>query len=129
MPVTIICSGRKETIKLKIINQTKNTVLVENGMLAQTFTTRAKGLLGRKFLQEGSGLLIKPCNQIHSIGMKFPFDAIFLDKNLVVCHIESEIKPSNITKLVRGARSVLEVPAGKIAATQTQVGDQLKIEE
>lgn len=96
-------------------------------MLAQTFSTRAKGLLGKKQLQEGSGLLIKPCNQIHSVGMKFTFDAVFLDCDLAVCHIVSEMKPGGISKFVKEAKSVLEIPAGKAAETQTQVGDTIKI--
>jgi len=95
--------------------------------VADNAITRLVGLLRDKILAEGDGLWIVPCNSIHSIGMKFEFDAIFLDKNLRVVHLMREMKPWRISKLVFAAHSVLEVPAGLIARTATEVGDTLEM--
>lgn len=112
---------------IKIINQTQNTVLSENTLLAQTFTTRAKGLLGKKQLQDGSGLLIKPCKQIHSVGMKFNFDAVFITKDKTVCHLHPNMKPGQISAHINQSLYVLELPAGRIQETDTCIGDVIEI--
>ena len=75
----------------------------------------------------GDGLWIVPCNSIHSFWMKFDFDAIFLDKNLRVVHLVREMKPGRISKIVFAAHSVLEVPAGLIAQTATELGDTFEM--
>lgn len=110
--------------KLQIFNQTQNVVLVENVKTAQTTIARMKGLLGKKHLEQ-EGLLIKPCKQIHSIGMRFPFDAVFLDGNDQVCHIHENMMPGEISKFVVKAKAVLEIPAGTVQKTNTCIGDLL----
>jgi len=112
---------------LTATNLTRGTRLTECGRVADNAITRLVGLLRDKILAEGDGLWIVPCNSIHSIGMKFEFDAIFLDKNLRVVHLMREMKPWRISKLVFAAHSVLEVPAGLIARTATEVGDTLEM--
>jgi len=112
---------------LTATNLTRGTRLTECGRVADNAITRLVGLLRDKILAEGDGLWIVPCNSIHSIGMKFEFDAIFLDKNLRVVHLVREMKPWRISKLVFAAHSVLEVPAGLIARTATEVGDTLEM--
>lgn len=114
---------------IKVINQTQNTVLAEYAQVAQTFTTRAKGLLGKKYLQEGSGLLIKPCKQIHSIGMKFNLDAVFIAKDNTVCHLHHDMKPGHISAYINQALYVLEMPAGRIQESGTCVGDVIEFIE
>jgi uncharacterized membrane protein (UPF0127 family) len=109
---------------LTAINVTRGVRLAECGRMADTFYTRLVGLLRDKSLEYGGGLWIKPCNSIHSIGMKFKFDAIFLDKKLQVVHLVREMKPWRISKMVFAAHSVLELPAGLISQTATEVGDQ-----
>jgi uncharacterized membrane protein (UPF0127 family) len=113
--------------KLSAINVTRGVALTEHGRVADSFTTRLVGLLADKSLAEGNGLWIVPCNSIHSIGMKFVFDAVFLDKNLCVTHLMQEMKPWRISKMVWAAHSVLELPAGTIARTGTVLGDQLEM--
>ncbi len=113
--------------RLTAINLTRDVRLTECGRIADGFVTRLVGLLRDKTLAQGDGLWIKPCNSIHSIGMHFLFDAIFLDKNLKVVHLMHEMKPWRISKLVFSAHSVLEVPAGIIAQTATEIGDQFEM--
>ncbi len=66
---------------VKIINKTKNTILAEEAYIADTVFSRVKGLLGKQSLDEGSALIIKPCNSIHTFFMRFPIDVFFVDRN------------------------------------------------
>jgi len=112
---------------LTAINLTREVRLTERGRVADSFSTRLVGLLRDKTLGIGDGLWIVPCNSIHSIGMQFVFDAIFLDKNLKVVHLVREMKPWRISKIVFAAHSVLELPPGLISQTGTELGDQFEM--
>jgi uncharacterized protein len=109
------------------INVTRGVRLTECGRVADSFYTRLVGLLRDRTLEYGDGLWIVPCNSIHSIGMRFKFDAVFLDKNLRVVHLVREMRPWRISKMVFSAHSVLELPAGLISQTTTQLGDQFEM--
>jgi uncharacterized membrane protein (UPF0127 family) len=112
---------------LTAINVTRGVRLTGCGRVADTFLTRLVGLLGDKQLEFGDGMWIVPCNSIHSIGMRFQFDAVFLDKHLRVVHLVREMKPWRISKIVFSAHSVLELPAGLIVQTATEMGDQFEM--
>jgi len=115
------------TSRLIAINLTRGVRLTECARVADTFSTRLVGLLRDTQLAVGDGLWITPCNSIHSIGMKFNFDAVFLDKNLRVVHLMRDMKPWRISKLVFSAHSVLELPAGIVSQTGTEIGDQFEM--
>lgn len=119
----------RQTKTLICRNTTQGTVVGDNIRKADTYFSRLFGLLPKKSLSPGEGLWIIPCKDIHSIGMKFEFDALFLDADLKVVHLIERMKPLRISPLVKAAKTVLEVDAGIIAATQTQVGDQLAFDE
>lgn len=76
------------------------------------FLFRMRGLLGRKFLPPGTGIWLKPCNSIHMFFMKFPIDALFLDRNQQVVKVVSHLRPWSLVWPVKGACSCVEVPAG-----------------
>ncbi len=113
--------------RLIIDNVTRGTRLAEAARVADNLPRRVIGLLLDKELAHGHGLWIVPCNSIHSFGMRFVFDAVFLDKDLRVVHLMHEMKPWRTSKIVFAAHGVLELPAGVIAATATQLGDQLEM--
>ena len=115
------------TSSLVAMNKTRGVRLTECGRVADTFGTRLVGLLLDRQLEFGDGLWIVPCNSIHSIGMKFIFDAVFLDKKLRVVHLMREMKPWRISKMVFSAHSVLELPAGIITQTATELGDEFEM--
>ena len=115
--------------RLTAINVTRGTRLTECGRVADTFLTRLVGLLRHKKLDQGDGLWIMDCNSIHSIGMKFIFDAVFLDKNLRVVHLMAEMKPWRASPMIWAATSVLELPPGLIAQTATELGDQFEMRQ
>jgi uncharacterized protein len=127
MPGVAVKFPRHMSERLTAINVTRGVRLTECGRIADTFYTRLVGLLRDKTLEYGDGLWIKPCNSIHSIEMKFVFDAIFFDKNLKVVHLVREMKPWRISKIVFAAHSVLELPAGLISQTGTELGDQFEM--
>jgi uncharacterized protein len=101
-------------------------VLCENCLLADSFARRLVGLLGRKELNPGDGIVLRPEWSIHTFFMRFPIDAVFLDKSLVVVGIEDAIDPWRTAKQ-RGAKSVLELPAGESSRRGLAVGDRLTL--
>ena len=113
---------------MKIWNETRDATLAERGRLATSWWARGRGLLGTKTLPQGEGLLIVPCNSIHSFFMQYAFDAIFLDKQGIAVHLMRAMKPSRLSRIVFKAHSTLELPAGTIEATGTQLGDTIRWE-
>ncbi len=111
-----------------IRNITRNYILANQCSFARTFFARFRGLQLKKRLPRGHGLLITPCNSIHMLFMRFPIDAVFINSDNKVVYIEEGIRPWRVSKVVRQAKSVLELPAGTISATGTQVGDQLQLD-
>jgi uncharacterized membrane protein (UPF0127 family) len=112
---------------MKIINKTKDTVLAENVVLADTPFKRMKGLLGRREFNKGRALIIKPCNAIHTFFMRFPIDALFLNKENRVVGLVSDLPPWKITRLYFNSSTVIELPAGTIESTQAAVGDTISL--
>jgi uncharacterized membrane protein (UPF0127 family) len=96
-------------------------------VMANTSETRRTGLLKHESLPRGEGLWIAPCEAVHSFWMKFPIDVLYLNKQKQVVKIRSNMVPWRLSACLR-AHSVLELPAGMAAETQTAPGDQLKFE-
>ena len=112
---------------MKAVNITKRKEIAGDVSVAKDVLKRMKGLLGKRVMSQGSALLIVPCKGIHTIGMKFPLDAIFLDKNSRVTSLREDLAPNRITRFYFHAVSVLELPAGTIASTGTRIGDEIEI--
>lgn len=93
--------------------------------VAETSEARRTGLLRHDALAPGEGLWIVPCEAVHSFGMKFAIDVLFLSKGKKVLKIRPEMGKWRMSVCLR-AHSVLELPAGAAAATGTEVGDQLE---
>lgn len=110
------------------MNQTRGTVLADRADIASTSETRNRGLLKHSSLEPGEGLWIVPCQSIHMFFMKFSIDVIFLSKDKKVLKIRPNLGKWRIAMSLF-ARSVLELPAGTLAATKTVVGDQLELEK
>ena len=113
----------------RVLNTTRGTVLAERLELATSVLARMKGLLGRKGIEPRHGLLIRPCSSIHSFFMRFEFDAVFVDRQWKVVHLIRRMRPFRMSRVVRGAGAVLELPAGTIDDTGTGVGDVLRLEQ
>lgn len=102
--------------------------MADRADIADTSKKRRTGLLKHSGLDQGEGLWLVPCEAVHTIGMKFPIDILFLDKKRRVLKVRSEVGRWRITGSLM-AHSVLELPAGTAVATGTQVGDQLDLEK
>lgn len=111
---------------VKLINRTRGSVLAERARVAETPGSRRRGLLGADSLSDGEGLLIVPCRQVHTIGMRYHIDAIFVDRSWAVKRVVHYLKPGRLSPLVLGSRAVLELPAGKAGVTGTAKGDLLE---
>jgi uncharacterized membrane protein (UPF0127 family) len=115
----------------RVLNATRGTVLAERAELARSFATRGRGLMGRAGLAAGEGLVIDPEWSIHMFFMRFPIDAVFVAPNGTVSGLSADLRPWTPFAGVapwRG-RYVVELPAGVIAATGTQLGDRIVIED
>jgi hypothetical protein len=108
-----------------IHNVTRGVTLATHVALAGTSEARRRGLLDAENLDAGAGLWIVPCEAIHTFGMKVRLDIVFLDKNFQVRKISTGLGPWRMSICLR-AHSVLELPAGAIARSGTQLGDRLE---
>jgi len=114
---------------LYVYNKTRETFVATEATLADSYLRRLVGLLGktRRWAQLGRGLWIVPSRGVHTIGMLFPIDLIFLNKEKEVIHIEEHVRPFRISSVSLKATSVLELPPHTIYRSGTQVGDRLEI--
>ena len=112
--------------KSRIFNKTKVCNISLQAEFADTFLSRLIGLLGRTTVGEEEGIILSPCNSIHTIGMRFPIDAIFLDQNNKVCHLIINMNRFKISPIVKNASKVIEIQSGKIKKLNVQMNDELE---
>jgi uncharacterized protein len=113
--------------RLRVLNATRGVVLGDAVDVADTSAKRRTGLLKRSALPEGEGLWIVPCEGIHTFGMKFAIDVLFLSKARKVVKIRKQMVKRRMSVCLT-AHSVLELPAGTADRTGTEAGDQLEFE-
>ena len=110
-------------------NQTRQAYLATALAIADTHWTRLRGLLGvrSRDFRNGSGLWIVPCHGVHTLGMGFPIDVVYLDREMTVIHVQSDLQPWRFAPVRRLAASVLELPSRTASETRTDVGDKIEI--
>jgi len=109
-----------------LFNATKKTIVGDRCHFADSVLKRMVGLLDRKALAAGEGLLLDRCYGIHTFGMRFSIDVLFLDKELRVMRAVQALPPFRVC-VVRHAVYVLELPVGAIPASRTEAGDQIQM--
>jgi uncharacterized membrane protein (UPF0127 family) len=115
--------------ELTVVNTTRGRCsLGERIQVADTLWTTFMGLMGRKVLSPGSGMLLRGCSSIHTFWMRIPIDVLYLDRTLCVNAIDHELRPWRTGTIRRQIRHVLELPAGTAAKLGIRVGDVLAIE-
>ena len=112
---------------MKVINKTRQATLAENAAVAKTPLKRMIGLLNRKGFEPGEALIIKPCNSIHTFFMRFPIDVIFVDRDSRITRTIRSMRPFRISGIYLNALFSIELPAGTLEKTSTQIGDYLTI--
>lgn len=104
----------------------KDSMLVNDVKIANTFLTRFIGLLGKKGIGCNEGLLLKKCSSVHCFFMKFTIDVIYLSEDMTVLYKET-ISPNKIGKLVKETKHVLELAEG--ASKKVNIGDKLQFKD
>ena len=115
-------------MSVTVRNQTRNTVLASAADVADTSEKRRTGLLKHDHLEPGQGLWIVPCESVHSFFMKFAIDLVYLDRQKKVRKVRHRMVPWRVSACL-AAHSILELPAGAVAASGTKAGDQLEVIE
>jgi uncharacterized protein len=115
-------------MKLLVVTRADGGVVCERCGDARSPVARMKGLLGRRELPSGEGILLRPASSIHTALMRFPIDAVFLDREGTVLKVEREL-PAWRAAAQRGSKAVLELPAGEAERRGVEVGDRLLWEE
>ena len=92
---------------------------------ADSFLKRFMGLMFRKSMPPDSGLLLSPCNAIHTFSMRFPIDVVYLDDMSTIVYIEKSMRPNKIGKTIKKAASVLELNMGVTDKLDLDIGDKL----
>lgn len=110
-------------------NQTRQAFLATSLAVADTHWTRLRGLLGvaADDFRNGSGLWIVPCHGVHTLGMGFPIDVVYLNDENTVIHVRKDLAPWRFAPVRAEAASVLELPCHTAAGTGTMVGDKIEI--
>src|SRR6266852_63065 len=122
------CKGEsKLTETLCAFNITRKSFLGLQVCRADTPFARLRGLLGRKRLSSNEGLWMVPSQGVHTIGLMFPTDIVYLDADLTVIHMIEHVPPFRITPIKMKAQTVLELGIRSIHSSRTQIGDKLLI--
>jgi uncharacterized membrane protein (UPF0127 family) len=111
-----------------LLNLTRESVVCERVAIADRAGSRMRGLLGRRTLPTGEGLLLAPAPSIHTAFMRFPIDVVFLDADLRVVKLVQKLAPWR-TASARRAKSVLELPAGESSRRDLGLADRLVLVE
>ena len=112
-----------------VYNKTRETFVATEAVVADGYLRRLVGLLGKtkRWARLGAGLWIVPSRGVHTIGMLFPIDLLFLSKDKEVVHLQEHVRPFRVSSVTLKADSVLELPPHTIYRTGTRVGDRLEI--
>jgi uncharacterized membrane protein (UPF0127 family) len=102
-------------------------VVAEHVEVAGTMWRRFMGLMGRADLAADRGLALSPCSSIHMFFMRIPLDVAFLDREGTVVRAYHGIRPWRVSRIVRGAKTAIELPAGTLAAAGVDRGTVLRL--
>ena len=103
----------------------EDRVLIEEVECAFSILARMRGLLGRDGLARGRAMYIRPCTGIHTMGMKFPIDVIFLSRDLTVVKTKTDIHSGRLVTGGSGAVGVIEMESGWFPWSELSVGDKV----
>ena len=113
-------------MQTQTLKRDDGTIVCERCTVADNPLRRMRGLLGRDGLDSGEGLLLRPASAVHTYFMRFPIDVVFLDRSLVVVDIADSVDPWK-ARSRKGAKAVLELPAGESERRGLAVGDRLTL--
>jgi uncharacterized protein len=112
---------------VKIVNRTREAVIAERAEMAENIWTRFKGLMGRRGLDKGTGLVIFPNNGVHMFFMRFAIDVLHVAADGTILKICHSLKPWRVGPIVRKCKYTVELPAGVARLTGTAEGDRIEL--
>ncbi|MDD4689641.1 MAG: DUF192 domain-containing protein [Eubacteriales bacterium] len=112
-----------------IVAYNETNVIARDVIMADTFFGRLTGLMPKKTLVDGEGMILKPCKQVHTYFMGYSIDVIFLTEENRIIYLQSNMEPGRVSSYIKKANSVLEVPEGTINKWTLKVGDVLDISD
>lgn len=115
-------------MSLTIWNATRGVYLAERAERAASFWSRGVGLIGRRSLPDGYGLVIEPCRSVHMFLMRIPLDICHVDAQHRIIRVLSDIQPWRVGPIVWRSRYVVELPAGTARRTGTAAGDLIQLQ-
>ena len=115
----------KASVPIRVSNATRQAELAYRVEVADDGRKRRKGLLGRESLAAGEGMWIVPCEAVHTFGMRFAIDVVYLDRNNVVVKTRHSVVPWRMSACL-SAHSVLELAPGSVRSTGTSPGDLIE---
>lgn len=115
-------------VRVRITNLTRGWGLADAALVARSFGGRLRGLIGRRPLGPGEGLVLVPCRQVHGFGIRAPLDVVFCDAEGRVVGTVAPLQPGRTGPAFARARCGVELPAGTLEATGTRPGDFLCFE-
>lgn len=104
-----------------------NNVIADPLRIANSFLKRFIGLMGKKSMPDNEGLLIRPCNQVHTFHMKFCIDVVFLSDDGTVLFINESLNRNSISPKIKGCCQVMELRSGTVQKTGLKTGDTLRM--
>ena len=110
---------------MTIVDLTRRQKIASHAACAKNLFQRLRGLIGRLPLREGEALWIPHCQGIHTWGMSYPIDVIFLDSRKTVVRTARELRVNSFGPVSWKADSVVELPSGTLQKFQVQPGDRL----
>lgn len=124
--VSLLSSSGAAPGELRFTNLSRSSELGYAIEVASRGPQRRRGLLGRNGLTEGGGLWIVPCEAVHTFGMRFPIDLVYLDRHMRVKKVCSNVGAWRMSGCLT-AHSVVELPVGTLLRTGTRIGDTLEV--
>lgn len=119
------CDRKTPVLRLQVSNRSRQTILADCAEVAGNGARRRKGLLGRESLAPGQGLWIVPCEAVHTFGMRFPIDIVYLDRSKRIMKVKTGLPAWRLSACLL-AHSVIELPSGTVRRTQSAPGDILE---
>ena len=113
--------------RVRVVNRTRGEVLADRAELATSAWARLWGLIGRRELPAGTGLVLQPGGGIHTWFMRIPLDVVHVDRGGRVTHVVRNIRPWRFGPLFVGGWQAIELPAG--AASGTRPGDEIAVDD
>ena len=107
-----------------LMNERTHQPVATSVEIAATRSSRRRGLLGRDCLAEATAMLLAPCAAVHTAGMRFAIDVVFVDRQGYAVKVVRDLRPWRVA-LAAGARAVIEMPAGSLRWGAVLPGDRL----